>query len=132
MCSSSLVYVDRLTNPSVWSGEALTSRHTSVDHRRLHLLVDGLLCSISIQQGICSICIGLQLLRLPFLGRVCALVEAREQKVEHDGVGANEVGEGNRVVAVVLEEQLEGMDHDEYELDLRKERQEIIIINCTI
>lgn len=45
------------------------------------------------------------------------LVEIREQEIEQDGMGSNEVCEVNGIVAVVLKEQLEGMHHDQHKLD---------------
>lgn len=67
----------------------------------------------------CCIRVRLQLFgRFAFLGRVRALVEAGEEEVEHERVGSDEISKGNRVVAFIFEEQLEGVDHDEHKLDL--------------
>ena len=46
------------------------------------------------------------------------LVEVREQEVEHDRMGTNEVRESAREVALVPEQQLEGVGHHQDELDL--------------
>lgn len=64
------------------------------------------------------------LARFAVLGCVRALIEAGEQEVEHEGVGADKVREGNREVAVVLEEQLECMDHHHHELNLKRVKNE--------
>ena len=48
---------------------------------------------------------------------VCPDVELREEEEEHDGVRADEVGELPGEVAVVVEDELEAVDHDADELD---------------
>lgn len=50
---------------------------------------------------------------------VCLLVEFLEEEEEHDSVHADPPDKGTWVVAVD-EEQLEGMDHDRYELRLEE------------
>ena len=50
------------------------------------------------------------------------LVEVREQEVEHDGVGTDEVSERDRIVALVPDQQLESVSHHQDELNLGSER----------
>lgn len=105
----------RLANPPVGAREwcALPQGRLFAGRRRGDLLVDQLLLLTLVR-------VYFHLLRrlvVPCVVR--ALVEAREQEVEHDCVGANEVREGDREVAIVLEQQLERVHHDEHELDLR-------------
>lgn len=45
-----------------------------------------------------------------------ALVEVREEEVEHDRMSANEVGKTDGIVAIVLEEQLERVHHNQNKL----------------
>lgn len=51
------------------------------------------------------------------LAIVCLFIEVREQEIEQDSMGANEVCKLNWIVAIVLEQQLERMDHNQHELD---------------
>lgn len=43
-------------------------------------------------------------------------VESWEQEVEEDGMSSNEVGEIDWIIAIIFDEQLEGVDHYQYEL----------------
>lgn len=54
---------------------------------------------------------------------VCLFVESREQEVEEDGMSSNEVGKVDWIVAVVFEQQLEGMNHYQHELNHLKDSQ---------
>lgn len=113
----------RLANPPVGAGEG-SSLPDSIFFARLFLLHVAVALLLLLLQSLSLIVVGFHLL-LAVLGRVGALVEAGEQKVEHEGVRTDKVREGNREVAVVLEEQLEGMDHHEHKLNLlRIERRE--------
>jgi hypothetical protein len=48
------------------------------------------------------------------------LVEVGEEEVEHDGVHSNPPDKGTGVVAVG-EKQLEGVEHDHHELNLKRD-----------
>lgn len=87
---------------------------------RLDLLVATLHCLSIVVLGCRRVRVYFHLLsRFTILGVVRALVESGEQEVEHDGVRSDKVREGDREVAVVLEQQLECVGHHHHELHLR-------------
>lgn len=111
-----------LADPSVGAGERASLPHRGHVFRLCDLIIDLLAVSISILQ----LLLLLLLVRVYFqllgcfalLRRVRVFVESAEQEVEHNGMRSDEIGEGDREVALVLEEQLEGVDHHEHKLDL--------------
>lgn len=57
------------------------------------------------------------LTHLLFILQICLLVEIGEQEVEHNGMSANKVSKTNWIVAIILEEQLEGVYHYQNKLN---------------
>jgi hypothetical protein len=51
--------------------------------------------------------------------RICGLVEVGEQEVEHDSMTTDEINECDRIVAIVPDHQLESVEHNCDELNLK-------------
>lgn len=60
---------------------------------------------------------------LIYLSFVRLLVEIGEQEIEQHCMGTNEIGKVNRIIALVVDQQLERMQHDQHKLDHLQQRQ---------